>query len=211
LSVDGSNQDLEPESDGGGEEVLKGLFAEVRSGWRDLKRLLRKVMKLGDIAGEVVVDAARLARNMARTAARHSGLVALCIAGVGVSSPITGGWGQNPVASSSWEGWGRSAALVLLALGLHRALRWTIQRDHEASDGKGDGASVKAKAEMARPESPALVLETYDETYCRLGGRGQPELVIGQRRWTRRSGFELSVAPDLAGRPTKGPSSEPPV
>lgn len=190
---------------------MGGLFGEIRSRWRDLKGLLRKVMKLGDLAGEVVVDAARLARDVAQTAARHSGLVALCIAGVGVSSPITGGWGQNPVASSSWDDWGRSAALVLLALGLYLALRRTIRRERETSNVKDAGAGVKAKAEMARPDTPVLVLETYDETYCRLGGRDQPEFVVGQRRWTRQSGFELPVAPDSAGRPMKGPSPEPPV
>jgi hypothetical protein len=210
VSDGGSNQDLEPESGSGGDEALKGLFAEVRGGWRDLKGLLGKVMKLGDIAGEVVVDAARLARKLARTVARHSGLVALCIAGIGVSSPITGGWGQNPVASSSWEGWGRSAALALLALGLHLSLRRTVRRGHGAGEVEGGGAGAKANAEISAPESPALVLETYDETYCRLGGRGQPELVIGQRRWTRQRGFELPAPPDSAGTP-KGSSPQPPV
>jgi hypothetical protein len=157
------------------------------------------------------VDVARLARSAAQKTARHSGLVALCIAGAGVSSPITGGWGQNPVASSSWDGWARSAALVLLALGLHLVLRWTVRREREAGDVEDGDVGVEATAGMARPESPVLVLETFDETYCRVGGRGQPEFVIGQRRWTRQTGLELPSRPDSAGTPLQGPNPEPPV
>jgi hypothetical protein len=82
VSEVGASQDLEPESEGEGEEATKGLFGEVR------------------ITGEVVVDVARLAR---------------------------------------------SAALVLLALGLHLALRRTIRRERGTSDVKDGGASVKRR------------------------------------------------------------------
>ena len=190
----------------------RGLFAEVRSGWRDLKRLLGKLMSLGDIAGEIVVDTYRLLRKAAVTAAKHSGLVAILIAGIGVSSPLTGEWGQSPLASSSWSGWARSVALALLALGLHFLLRRTVRRSLATEpSAKNEDEAPPPPAEKPLVGEPLLVLEVYDESYYRVGSRGQSELVVGRRRWTRQSGLNPPMPPGMVEAPMKGSSQEPPV
>jgi membrane protein implicated in regulation of membrane protease activity len=171
-------------------------------------------MKLGDMVEEVVLQAGRLARDAVRIVARHPRFAAVLVAGVGVSSPLTGAVGASPLAGSSWGDWLRGAALVLLALALHLLLRATVRKAGDRDDGmmgdRDDGFSFEATAEAPWVKQP-IAVEIYDEAYWRLGGPGRPELVAVQRRRIRWSGLELPPEPGDMPWPEKGFGVEPPV
>lgn len=206
MSSAGDGQDREPEPD--------GVLAEVRKAWREFKRLVGALEALVDGAGEAVLDARRLVRRAAGIASRYSGRIAMLIAAVGVSAPLTNDT-ANPLASAGWDGWARTSALVALAWALYSALRWGMGR-HAPREGAAQ--STMGRQPLTKPVERLDVagslraIETLEETYSVMRAGDRPELLVGQRRWTRRMGEE-AIAPVAVvtppGRPGKAP--EPPV
>jgi|GEM_PF-5738634 len=196
------------ESDRG--DALGGIPAEVRSTWREFKDVLRGMMSLGDMAGDLAMDVYRLVVKAAKFASRHGGRAAAIGALIGVSSPLTGGWG---VWESDWAIWAPVVVLPSLAMAFRAILisfgaldregerkqkrlsdehpepQLQKRLSHDAVRRRHANTSIGTGSEEPLLEQHAgMVLEALDELSYQLSARALSDVTLNVRRWTRRKG-----------------------
>ncbi len=201
----------EPGGGGGASGPHRGFASDVRRVWRDFKELVTKILRVGDMIGNVALEAHRVVLGGARLLARY-GRVAMPGAVVGLTAPATGGWGIEALSGSPWA-WAPVAGLPAALVGLRGVVALL-----RATDREGDRQQSRQKKEQKQPdlhhrlqreagrrkaingrfrgngdtpplESHDYVLDVMAEAVYQVGVRGCRDVALTLRRWSRKRGL----------------------
>lgn len=212
VSRDRESKKGDPEPEGARGPALRGLAADVRGWWRDAKALLLKAMWVGDMIGDLALEAYELGGRTVTAIGRHGRRVAVFAAAVGVTSPATGGWGFEALATPAWRAWVPVLALPLLGLLLRgvigsfgpidRESKRGHQRAHDERPEPDLGSRLELDAKRRRTanaqiattkvdvplEQHSFVLDVLDEAHYQLKVRGQAGMALALYRYSGKKG-----------------------
>jgi hypothetical protein len=210
----GSTHEADWEHGEAGSEHRGSLPFEVRRLWREFKDFVPKALVAGDMVGEAVMDAYRLAVKAGQLFVRFGRYLIALGALVGLTSPATGGWGVAALSGSRLAAWA-PVALLPAAIGLVRVVLGSFgplereserdsmrqQRKHEKPDPQG-GLKREAQrrkainGQLGAGSDKAMLLEEHGfvhdelaETGFQLRARELPDIDLILMRWTRKHGL----------------------
>ena len=193
----------------------RSFAAEVQRLWREFKELVPRALTAGDMVGEVLMDGYRLAARAGGLFVSHGRYVVAFGALVGLTSPVTEGWGIAALSDSTIAAWVPAgllpgtifcARIVVGSFGpLDRESERASSRRQQVPAEEGsevrsglaresnrrrvlnEQITVGEKAPLL--ETDPFVHDELAETAFQLNARELPEIDLILMRWTRKHGL----------------------